>query len=260
MKKIIIYILCILFASSSFAQMVGANSIQQKQNKIKYPVAKHEFSIHAGGVVADLLRDGDWPPCISGSIKYKVKPSAKYDIRLLWEVGIIKPFDYYANDISTLPILFGINYEGRLSKNWSIFTDLGFGVNVPLYIVDDAIGNVFGFSGNGYDRIHIREYSNVEYYSDYNYYYILKEYYGRFDIGFALSPEIGFAYKKFMFSFKYIFSLNNTSYCEDFGEYYDYHADWSDDFSGNYIYERGNRYDDGQHTFHHLVFTLGFRF
>jgi hypothetical protein len=105
MKKIIISMLCILFAVPSFAQMVGASSISQKQKKTQeYSVEKHEFSIQAGG--GD---DFNETFVTSGIMKYKFKPSTKYDIRLLGEIGIIiSDSEYPETGISTIPILFGL--------------------------------------------------------------------------------------------------------------------------------------------------------
>ena len=187
MKKIFISILCILFAVTSFAQMVGAGSISQSKQDIarEYSIKKHEFSIQAGGFYSE-----DEIINFSGIMKYKFKPSNKYDIRLLWEAGIkIADGTYEGDNISIFPILFGINYEGRLSKNWSIFTDFGLGISVPFDFFENT------------------RYVPSNYSSSYK-----KEFYDDFMLGLAISPEIGFIYKKFMFGIKYTHSLNGCTY------------------------------------------------
>ena len=158
---------------------------KQKKQKVDYPIAKQEISIHAGAGVIDI----DLDDLTAGiGIKYKYKPFKNYNIRLLGEIGsefVIDPG--FWNSFSVLPILVGVNYEHRFNQNWSIFADIGLGPNIPL-------------------TTSRREYWCGDYYELYD-----------IKIGFTLSPEIGFAYDKFMFSFKGSFSSN------DYTEYWSYY-------------------------------------
>ena len=180
--------------------------VTTKGKKGHYPIAKQEISIHAGIGYFDGLG-------LSAGIKYKYKPFKNYNIRLLGEIGseFVTDSKYY-NSFSVLPILVGVNYEHRFNQNWSIFTDIGLGPNIPL-----SEGR--------------RTYSGGDYY------YELDD----IKIGFTLSPEIGFAYDKFMFSFKGSFSFN------DYTERY-YH------YSIIYDYYRGSMLS------FFFLFRLGYRF
>ena len=175
--------------------------------KVHYPIAKQEISIHVGiGIeIEDFDNFG-----LSAGIKYKYKPFKNYNIRLLGEIGsefVIDPG--FWDSFSVLPILVGINFEHKFNQNWSFFTDLGLGPNIPL-------------SG---PRTH--------YWAD-------QCYRRRYDIkiGFTLSPEIGFAYDKFLFSIKGSFSKNRYRI---FHREYDYY----------YIETKSSYY---------LLFRLGYRF
>ena len=155
--------------------------VKTKGKKVHYPIAKQEISIHAG-----VGWEDDYVLGLSAGIKYKYKPFDKYNIRLLGEIGsefVTKKT--YPNDdfLSVLPILVGVNYEHRFNQNQSVFADLGLGPNIPL-------------SGRRSDG-----------YSEYDY-----------QIGFTYSFEVGFAYDKFMFSFKGSFSSND--YTEHYHGYY----------------------------------------
>lgn len=212
MKKLIVTIICVLFASTSFAQMVGASSIaKQSTSKTTLGVKKHEFSIHGGmGIVQG--EDGSvLETAFAGILKYKYKPSEKYDIRFLAETGILGVPDVYAP--SVIPILVGVNYERRLNNNLSVFADLGTGISIPL---TESI-----------DRYYY-SYSHESFY----------EYYD-FRVGFAFSPEIGFSYKNFMFSFKYLFSYNQCRHDYFNHDYFDHDCDYKS---------------------HYFLFTLGYRF
>lgn len=175
--------------------------------KVHYPIAKQEISIHVGIGIEDFDNFG-----LSAGIKYKYKPFENYNIRLLGEIGSeFVTYSKYYSPFSVLPILVGVNYEHRFNQNWSIFADLGLGPNIPL-------------SG---PRTH--------YWAD-------QWYRRRYDIkiGFTLSPEIGFAYDKFLFSIKGSFSFN------DYTEHW--HTDYYDD------------YDSETKSSYHLLFRLGYRF
>ena len=155
--------------------------VTTEKQKVHYPIAKQEISIYAGIGV----REG-YQLSLSAGIKYKYKPFENYNIRLLGEIGsefVTK--ETYPNDdfLSVLPILVGVNYEHRFNQNWSIFTDIGLGPNIPL-------------SGRRSDG-----------YSEYDY-----------QIGFTYSFEAGFAYDKFLFSIKGSFSSND--YTEHYHGYY----------------------------------------
>ena len=215
MKKLIVTIICVLFASTSFAQIVGASSIaKQSAPKTTLGVKKHEFSIHGGLGLGDDMEY----PCLSGIIKYKFKPIDKYNIRLLGEVGA----NFSTADrhfIDCLPILVGLNYEKRFRNNWSIFIDLGIGLSIPLdaYFYHENYYSWNDYSSWGYDS---------------------------FKTGWAFSPEIGFAYKNFMFSGKFLRSVNECRYHRyeySYG-YEDYYNHWRDYVS------------------FYLLFTLGYRF
>ncbi len=166
---------------------------------------KQEISIHAGaGYALDCMG-------LSVGIKYKYKPFEKYNIGLLGEIGSeFVTADYYGhyNSLSVLPILVGINFEHRFNQNWSFFADLGLGPNIPL-------------SGT-------RAYHETKKCD--------------FEIGATISPEIGFAYDKFLFSIKCSISNNPCTR-------YSY-----DDYSHYYF-----KYD-GDASSLYLLFRLGYRF
>lgn len=179
--------------------------------KVHYPIAKQEISIHVGiGIIEDFDNFG-----LSAGIKYKYKPFENYNIRLLGEIGsefAIDP-DFW-DSFSVLPILVGVNYEHRFNQNWSFFADLGLGPNIPL-----SEGRREYYGGGDYKEL-----------------YDIK-------IGFTLSPEIGFAYDKFMFSFKGSLSSNGyTEHVHRDYDYYDYY-DYSESMLSLYI-----------------LFRLGYRF
>ncbi len=196
MKKLIVTIICVLFASTSFAQMVGASSIaKQSATKTTLGVKKHEFSIH-GGVGTSF---GDWG--FSTGLKYKYKPFTKFDIRFLLEVEIEGENDKSVYDqFPILPILAGLNYEYRFNNISSMFMDLGVGMNIPL---DKSKDDRSYFSDNTYFH--------------YGYYY---------QNGFTISYETGIVYDDFMFSCKLAYSLNDYTeqyyYSEDFYDLYNY--------------------------------------
>lgn len=197
MKKLIVTIICVLFASTSFAQMVGANSIsKQSTPKTTLGVKKHEFSIH-GGVGTSF---GDWG--FSTGLKYKYKPFTKFDIRFLLEVEIEGEFDKeYYNTFPILPILAGLNYEYRFNNISSMFMDLGVGMNIPL----------------DHSKNHRQYFSYDNSYGDY---------YDNYQNGFTISYETGIVYDDFMFSCKFAYSLN------DFTEQYYYSDDIYDWYYG----------------------------
>ena len=178
---------------------------KQKKQKVHYPIAKQEISIHAGaGYDLDCMG-------LSVGIKYKFKPFEKYNIRLLGEIESEFVPDYYRyyNSLSVLPILVGINFEHRYNQNWSFFADLGLGPNIPLS------GTRASYNTKKYD----------------------------FEIGATISPEIGFAYDKFLFSIKCSISNNPCTR-------YSY-----DDYSHDYYYN----YDSVASSLY-LLFRLGYRF
>ena len=143
--------------------------VTTEKQKVHYPIAKQEISIHAGIGVGFYEQLG-----LSTGIKYKYKPFEKYNIRLLGEIGsdfILFDNSYSYNvPFSVLPILVGVNYEHKFNQNWSVFADIGLGPNIPL-------------SGSR---------------SCYWYDYYCETY--DYQIGFTLSQEIGFAYNEFLFN------------------------------------------------------------
>ncbi|MGM9807053.1 MAG: hypothetical protein ACI3Z6_03075 [Candidatus Onthomorpha sp.] len=232
MKKIIVSIICVLFATSTFAQFIGASTMSRSSiaKSGSTEIAKHEISIHAGvGFTFEDVVLG-----LSAGIKYKYTPFKNSNIRFLGEVGseFVTNSDYY-NPFSVLPILVGVNYEAKFSQNCSFFIDLGLGPNIPL-------------SGTR------EEFVGSHYYYDYdcsegNYYEI-----SDYQIGFTFSPEIGFAYDKFMFSIKGSFSWNDYTILRRECEYY-----YS---SGYYDYDRGLHYSSDEEFSAYLLFRLGYRF
>ena len=99
---------------------------KQKKQKVDYPIAKQEISIHAGaGVVIDI----DLDDLTAGiGIKFKYKPFEKYNIRLLGEIDThLTPYDLF------IPILVGVNYEHRFNQNWSFFSDIGLGADLGYF-------------------------------------------------------------------------------------------------------------------------------
>ena len=183
--------------------------------KVHYPIAKQEISIHVGIGIEDFDNFG-----LSAGIKYKYKPFENYNIRLLGEIGsefVIDP-DFW-DSFPVLPILVGVNYEHRFNQNWSFFADLGLGPNIPL-----SEGRRKSFGGGDYQEL-----------------YDIK-------IGFTLSPEIGFAYDKFMFSFKFSYSSND--YTKHSAEYhYSYYDDYYD-----------HSYEIRSMDSYYFLFRLGYRF
>lgn len=184
--------------------------VTTEKQKVHYPIAKQEISIHAGiGVGDDIFG-------LSAGIKYKYKPFEKYNIRLLGEIGsefILNSYSH-SDPFSVLPILVGVNYEHKFNQNWSVFADIGLGPNIPL-------------SGSRRDYFYDSWYDGYDEISDYQ-------------IGFTLSPEIGFAYNEFLFSIKCSFSYNGYTrhYHSDYGDYY---------------------YSDTQFS-PYVLFRLGYRF
>lgn len=187
--------------------------VTTEKQKVHYPIAKQEISIHAGIGVGGVGYDEHIG--LSAGIKYKYKPFEKYNIRLLGEIGSEFILNTYSHSgpFSVLPILVGVNYEHKFNQNWSVFADIGLGPNIPL-------------SGSRRDYWYNSSYDEI---SDYQ-------------IGFTLSPEIGFAYNKFLFSIKYSFSSNG--YTEH------YHSDYYD----------SDYYDSDTGFSPYLLFRLGYRF
>ena len=183
--------------------------VTTEKQKVHYPIAKQEISIYAGIGV----REG-YQLSLSAGIKYKYKPFEKYNIRLLGEIGsefILFDNSYsYEDPFSVLPILVGVNYEHKFSQNWSVFADIGLGPNIPL--------------------------SGSRSYYRYDNYYEIYDY----QIGFTLSPEIGFACNKFLFSFKSSFSVNGYT---------------------KHVHKQYHSYYSGDTKFSpYLLFRLGYRF
>ncbi len=196
--------------------------VTTEKQKVHYPIAKQEISIHAGiGIgVGDYEYLG-----LSAGIKYKYKPFEKYNIRLLGEIGseftlFYNSYQTYPAPFSVLPILVGVNYEHKFNQNWSVFADIGLGPNIPL----SGSRRDYMYNNDDYDEI-----------SDYQ-------------IGFTLSPEIGFAYNEFLFSIKCSFSSNgyteHSRYYYDYSDYYDYYDYYDSDtrFSRYFLFRLGYRF------------------
>ena len=98
---------------------------KQKKQKVDYPIAKQEISIHAGAGVIDI----DLDDLTAGiGIKFKYKPFEKYNVRLLGEIDThLTPYDLF------IPILVGVNYEHRFNQNWSFFSDIGLGADLGYF-------------------------------------------------------------------------------------------------------------------------------
>ena len=141
-------------------------------HKSKLQIAKHDISLHGGiGVIVNFAESLGF----SIGMKYKYKPFDKYDIRLLGEIGTAFIFEKEYSGLSIIPVMAGINYEYRFTESLSIWTDLAFGLSIPLSERRESWGN---------------------------------DYYHSFEPGVALSPEIGIRNNDFSFSFKYIISSN----------------------------------------------------
>lgn len=157
-------------------------------HKSKLSIAKEDISLHGGIGVFQYSYSSFG---VSIGLKYKYKPFDKYDIRLLGEIGTAFTFKEYANALSIIPIMAGINYEYRFTESLSIWTDFAFGLSIPLSERrDDWRGS---------------------------------DYYSSFEPGVALSPEIGIRYNDFSFSFKFIYSSNT---CQYYFEYYE-NPEWN---------------------------------
>lgn len=159
--------------------LVTTQETEIEVNRNKLPVRKSEISVHAGYTTFYLEES-----LLSIGFKYRYKPFEKYDIRLLGEIGNEVVLRRLYPDIRTnLPIIVGVNYEYRMNEKWSVFGDLGFGFHIPI----------------SKDYKDYREYIyGVVDKDDYDVY--------KYKMGYTLSPEIGFAYNNFMFSFKVNFS------------------------------------------------------
>ena len=142
-------------------------------HKSKLPIAKQDISIHGCAGLESNAKFGAF-----FSLKYKYKPSEKYDIRLLGEIGAAFTSEEGANDLSILPVMAGINYEYRFTEATRIWGNLGLGLSIPLSDRRFYWISIYGFV------------------------------YHSFDPGFALSPEIGIRFKDFSLSFKLIYSSN----------------------------------------------------
>ncbi len=141
-------------------------------HKPKLPIAKQDISIHGGiGLSYSTYESLGF----SIGMKYKYKPSDKFDIRLLGEIGTAFSPEGYKEGLSILPIMAGINYEYRFTEATSIWGDIGLGISIPLS-----------------DRR--KHWSDDDFHS--------------FEPGFAFSPEIGIKYNDFSYSFKFIYSMN----------------------------------------------------
>ena len=149
---------------------------EPKKERIKLPIAKQDISLH-GGIGAseeDFIYGGG-----SIGLKYKYKPFDKYDIRLLGEIGTAFTSNKRLSGLSIIPIMAGINYEYRFTESTSIWTDLAFGLSIPLSERREAWDNGC--------------------------------YYNSFKLGFAWSPEIGIRHNDFSFSVKYIPAMNGCT-------------------------------------------------
>lgn len=180
-----------------------------KKNTTKIHAKKHEISFHAGEYTH--LKEIDYnnnksKTSWSIGLKYKYKPFKEYDIRFFGEIGSeVNYYEYLPSDYSwwiddtvyILPIIVGVNYEYRINNNWSVFGDLGFGVNIPIskdYVDEYSYEGSQSISG-------IRRYYDVSEKCSLKYL-----------MGYTLSPEIGFAYNNFMFSFKFNFYSNKAKF------------------------------------------------
>lgn len=126
---------------------------EPNKERVKLPIAKQDISIHGGIGVFHYSHSSFG---VSIGLKYKYKPFDKYDIRLLGEIGTAFTFKEYANALSIIPIMAGINYEYRFTESLSIWTDLALGLSIPLSERREDYGS---------------------------------HYYTSFNPGFALSPE-----------------------------------------------------------------------
>ena len=133
MKKIIVLVLAIFFASISFAQSVGANSISKPSTtKTSLGVAKHEFSIHGG--VGTAYGHRIYDDSIYGifSLKYKFKPSKLNNFRIFGELKLETDNTeniFIGNYIGVI----GLNLENRIDNIFSYWMEIGTGVGFYSY-------------------------------------------------------------------------------------------------------------------------------
>lgn len=156
---------------------------EPNKERVKLPIAKQDISIHGGIGVFNHSHSSFG---VSIGLKYKYKPFDKYDIRLLGEIGTAFTFEESVNGLSIIPIMAGINYEYRFTESLSIWTDFVFGLSIPLSERRKSWGS-----------------------DDYH----------SFDLGYALSPEIGIRYNDFSFSFKYLGAVNPHPVTSPYGNY-----------------------------------------
>ena len=156
---------------------------EPKKERIKLPIEKEDISLHGGVGVFNHSHSSFG---VSIGLKYKYKPFDKYDIRLLGEIGTAFTFEESVNGLSIIPIMAGINYEYRFTESLSIWTDFVFGLSIPLSERRKSWGS-----------------------DDYH----------SFDLGYALSPEIGIRYNDFSFSFKYLGAVNPHPVTSPYGNY-----------------------------------------
>ena len=133
MKKLIVTIICVLFASTSFAQMVGASSIaKQSTPKTTLGVKKHEFSIHGGVGNANGIRIYNHNIYGIFSLKYKFTPSKLNNFRVFGEVKL--ETDNYENIfIGNYLCTVGINLEKRIDNTFSYWMEIGTGIGFYSY-------------------------------------------------------------------------------------------------------------------------------
>ncbi len=110
-----------------------------------------------------------------GNLALSTSFKYKYKPFTNYDIRLLGEIQFNMCGYPVLPILVGVNYEYRIDKHWSFFADFGIGV---------------GFNLEKDERF------NFE----------------KDEIGFSISPEIGLAYNKFMFSF--LFSSNGSEFWE----------------------------------------------
>ncbi len=126
MKKLIVTIICVLFASTSFAQMVGASSqLPSSKTQTKLKVKTNEFSI-SGGLGTNF--EDVYLPIL---LKYKINPGNQNYVGFFAQTGAVIGEDFYN------PFIFGMDL-GLDNNNFGFYLDLGIGFVSEDFEIDDS--------------------------------------------------------------------------------------------------------------------------
>lgn len=125
MKKLIVTIICVLFASTSFAQMLGASSQSpSSKTQTKLKVKTNEFSISGG--LGINLEEVNLPILL----KYKINPGNQNYVGFFAQTGAIIGGDFYNS------FIFGMDF-GFDNNNFGWYMYLGAGFVIENFEIDD---------------------------------------------------------------------------------------------------------------------------